>query len=94
MTTPGPWQFALLSLGAFRAWRLLARDSILDTPRDALAARSKLADDLLGCPWCLGFWVAYALYASWLAWPVAAEAVATVLAVSAAVGVLATVASD
>lgn len=50
--------FALMALAAYRAWRLLALDTILDRPREALLERmgDKTAD-FISCPWCAGAWL-------------------------------------
>jgi hypothetical protein len=39
---PEPWEFALLALAAFRIWKLVGDDAVLDRPRDAVLA--KLSD--------------------------------------------------
>ncbi len=77
---PPIYQFALLALAAYRIWRLLAEDEILEWPRRYLvrlpqtwdegdsiprAYRNKLAD-FLTCPWCLGFWVSLGSYVGWM----------------------------
>jgi hypothetical protein len=69
--------FALLTGTAFRIYRLLAKDIILDAPRAWLVGlprrwksgdpvpksyREKIVEFLL-CPWCLGFWICGALLA-------------------------------
>jgi hypothetical protein len=77
---PSPWPFALLVLAAYRVWRLLAEDTILDRPRLRLyraagwnpesgddpppGYRAKLAL-FISCPWCAGFWVSVAVWACW-----------------------------
>lgn len=98
--TPTPWEFALLSLAAFRIWKLLKDDAILDGPRNAVLDRlsNRSAERLvyfLSCPWCLGAWISLALYTGWVAvgpgvwgadqlW----MAMLSVLAISAVVGML------
>lgn len=81
--TPDAWEAVLLAAAAYRVWRLLAEDSILDRPRDLLPHR---VADFVECPWCLGFWVSAAAYASWRAAPKATLVLAAPLAISAAVG--------
>lgn len=57
------------ALAAYRIARLIQRDRILSTPRDAIlvwalkpvrghAAHPKIAE-LLGCIWCLSIWTAF-----------------------------------
>lgn len=82
---PGWWPFVLLALAAWRTWRLLAEDVILDLPRAELLGRApdKLVDMWL-CPWCLGWWVTLAWWGAWLAWPHATLIAATPFALNAA----------
>jgi hypothetical protein len=84
------WTMAVLSipflaLAVYRLWRLVAVDQITEPIRDLFIWNDtqpwKWITDLIGCPWCLGFWfsgvaaVAYvgALGLSWwwvlLLWP-------------------------
>ncbi len=71
MNTPTWWQFLLLSLAAFRVWKLLAEDDVLAGPRNLLVGlprgwkegqwvpegyRLGLAK-FIACPWCFGFWI-------------------------------------
>jgi hypothetical protein len=72
---PEPLAFALLALAAYRIWRLLAADTILNGPRHwVLGLGYRWADGdpipkkyrehwsiFLECPWCLGFWVSGAV---------------------------------
>ncbi len=60
MVVPSLWSFALGTLAAWRIYKLLADDSILDVPRDWLAERSTKIEKLLACPYCLGFWISAA----------------------------------
>jgi len=76
---PSVWHFVLLALAAFRLWRLLADDDILDTPRRKLLGlvgwqegddppdgyREKWAL-FLTCPWCAGAWISLLVYACWV----------------------------
>ena len=77
---PQPYIFILLALIAYRVWRLLAEDEILDWPRNWLvrlprnwedgdsipkAYREKLAL-FITCPWCAGAWVSLIVYALWV----------------------------
>lgn len=72
MDVPGWWQALLLGLAAFRVYRLIAEDTILDQPRRYLLRlgsdwqkdgdpvpdnyRAKWAE-FITCPWCAGFWI-------------------------------------
>lgn len=79
MNVPGPWSAILLALASYRIWKLLAEDSILDTPRHRLVRlpddwqegralpkdyRYKLAE-FINCPWCFGFWISIAVWILW-----------------------------
>lgn len=74
MTLPNWYGLILLSLAAFRVYRLLAEDTILDRPRRWLVRlpydwkegrklpegyREKWAI-FITCPWCAGFWISLA----------------------------------
>lgn len=89
MRTPGPWETVVLAGAAYRLWRLAAEDSISDRPRDALASRSDFADELIACPWCLGFWISAAGWAAYQRAPQTTVALAAPWAISTAVGVVA-----
>lgn len=90
MNIPEPWIFALLALAAFRVWKLLAEDTILDRPR-AWLIRSEKASEFLSCMWCAGGWCALLTWLAWLAWPHGVAVAAVPFALSAAVGVIAAV---
>lgn len=83
---PEPWVFMILTLAAFRVWFLLARDTILEPLRDRLV-RGKFAE-FVGCPFCLGAWLALGWWAAWYwlspHWTIVA---AVPFALSAVVGV-------
>ncbi|MDF2751673.1 MAG: hypothetical protein K0S82_55 [Gaiellaceae bacterium] len=75
---PEPWAFALIALGAWRLWLLVADDVILEKPVDMLLLRipARHRDywrKFLECPRCLGFWLCGLGYAIWLSvlgdWP-------------------------
>ena len=77
---PPIYQFALLTLVAYRIWRLLAEDEILNRPRRWLVRLPLTWDEgdplpksyrnewaiFFQCPWCLGFWVCLGTYISWM----------------------------
>lgn len=103
--TPSWWAYVLLTLAAFRAWKLVADDRILDRPRDWLLDRldTRRGDetywgDFLICPWCAGFWISLLTYAGWIAfgpgeWDAGEWFMGgvSVFAISAGVGLLGTV---
>ena len=102
MNVPDWWTFLLLALAAYRVWRLLAEDTILEQPRRMLVRlprnwhenspipptyRGTLAE-FISCGWCLGFWVSLAWWGLWQQWDAGTLVVATPFAVSAVVGFL------
>lgn len=82
------WPFILLALAAYRTWRLLADDTILDRPR-AWVVRSERVSEFASCCWCLGFWVTLAWWASWELWPHGTLLAAAPMALAAIVGLVA-----
>lgn len=100
MTTPTAVELAVLSLAAFRAYWLLAEDTITEPLRRRLTG---YADDgtqlepvarlrlrlFIACPWCAGFWIAVLETIAWIAAPRATMIAALALTVSAAVALLA-----
>lgn len=88
---PAWWPFLLIALAAFRTWKLISADLILDAPRERL---SEGVQEWLSCAYCSGFWTALAWYAAWLAWPHGTLIAATPLALSAALAALATLLSS
>jgi hypothetical protein len=64
---PEPWEFVLLALAAFRAWKLIGDDAILDRPRDWAVKHRPTLELFLACPYCLGAWCSLAAYAGWIA---------------------------
>jgi hypothetical protein len=104
MTTPEPYALILLALGAMRLTRLIGWDSITDGLRSRLTGyhhgghktgrRAGSRSDrpawmrFLSCPWCLGFWVCLACWASWQVWPRGTLVAMVPLALSAIVGLV------
>lgn len=92
--TPNWWQTLLLALAAFRLWRLIAFDVVTERLRRRMITRQRLfadpgnAAEFVQCPWCLGFWIALAWWAAWLAWPHGTLIAAAPFAISAAVGLV------
>lgn len=85
MTIPGWYELVLLALAAYRTWKLLAEDTILDGPRRYVTGTAR---ELLECPWCLGFWISWAWWCAWIAWPNGTLIVSVPFALSVLVGVL------
>ena len=99
---PEPWIFALLALAAFRLWKLVGDDAILDVPREWLLDRFDTKrggtkwEYFITCPWCAGAWASLAAYVGWMAtlgqWPDSAGDFAVAagvwFAISAVVGYL------
>lgn len=98
---PSWWEFLLLALAAYRVFRLIAEDTILDGPRRRLVRigdwqegddEEDLPDEyrekwaaFITCPYCAGFWIAIVWWIAWLIWPHATVLVAVPWAISAAV---------
>jgi hypothetical protein len=102
MSFPGAWVTIILLAAAFRIWRLLAEDFILDRPRhwivnlprnwkegDAIPKnyREKLAE-FINCPWCFGFWISIAVWGLWQINEHWTEVLCVPLAISAGVGLV------
>ncbi len=79
----------LLALAAYRVWRILAEDTILDRPRDRWFPEGAKRTEFIGCPWCLGAWVAIAWTILWWWQPHWTLVVAFPFALSTVVGGLA-----
>ena len=87
---PNWYALVLLALAAYRIWRLLAHDTILDPLRHLLVRAESKQEEFLQCPFCLGFWVALAWWLAWVAWPHWTLVVAVPFALSALVALVAT----
>ena len=101
---PGWWEFILLALAAYRIFRLIAEDTILDRPRRYLLRLDKNWQEdgdetgpdyrekwglFITCPYCAGFWISVAWWVAWLLWPHATVLVAVPWAISAVLAFLA-----
>ena len=86
---PSWWPFLLLALAAFRTWRLLAEDTILEPLRRRLVRADSTREEFTTCPWCAGFWISLAWWLAWQAWPHATLVVAVPFAISAVVALVA-----
>lgn len=102
MSVPNWWTLILLGGASFRMYRLIAMDTLLDTPRAWLVGLGVWKDgmpipttyrkglaEFITCPWCLGFWITLAWWAAWQGWPHGTLVVAAPLSISAAVGLVA-----
>ena len=93
---PDPWTFILLALAAWRVFKLISSDVILEAPVDALLRRISTTSrrtywrEFLECPYCLGAWLASVWWLAWLAWPHAALIAAVPWALSAVVALVET----
>ena len=59
VTVPPAWVFVLGALAAWRVWKLLSTDDILDywDIRERVAPTGSARREFLSCPYCAGFWV-------------------------------------
>lgn len=89
MKVPDWWGFLLLALAAFRIFRLVAEDTILDRPRERLIRWMPKGEEFVTCPHCAGFWITVGWWACWQAWPHWTVVAAVPLALSAVVGLVA-----
>lgn len=89
MSVPGWYALILLVLAAFRVWRLLAEDTILEPLRARFVPADSNREAFIRCPWCLGFWVSLAWWTAWQAWPDGTLVAAVPFAISAVVGLVA-----
>lgn len=94
---PSWYQLILLSFAAWRVYRLISEDTILERPR-RWALRldenwQKEGDDpgdsyrqewgqFITCPYCLGAWSGAAWWLAWILWPHATTIAAVPLAIS------------
>lgn len=91
MTVPSWWEATLLALAAYRVWRLVAVDDLLEPWRGRVLDRTPTKlDDFVNCPWCLGAWLSVAWWGVWEAWPHATLVAASPWAIAAAVAIIAT----
>ena len=86
---PNWYALILLALAAYRVFRLLAHDTVLDPVRHRLVRAESKQEEFLQCPFCLGFWISIAW---WFAWIFSAHwtlVVAAPFAISAVVALVA-----
>jgi hypothetical protein len=93
---PNWYSLLLLSLAAWRTFRLLAHDDILDKPRRKLLRLSPDWQDgedpnpeyrftwgeFITCPYCAGAWISGAWWLTWQIWPHATLVVAALAAIN------------
>jgi len=98
MSIPNWFEFALLSLAAYRVFRLLSEDTVLDRPREYVVGlsgwtegrptppgyRVRLAEFLL-CSSCFGFWISVAWWLSYQLWEYGTVVAAVPFAISTVV---------
>lgn len=86
---PNWWAFLLLVGAAYRTWRLVALDAVIDRWRQPLLRRipEKLHEGI-ECSYCLGFWVGICWWVAWIASHHWTLLVATPLALSASIGIV------
>lgn len=78
-------------LATYRLTRLVIEDEIFDRPRDWIYRKVKPGgklEYLLGCPWCLSFWVAIPLMILYVFFPTGMMVVGLPLAGSAVAGLI------
>jgi len=88
-----PVEFLIFALATFRATRLLTRDTIFDTPRNAIWEKHPPHASPIGyvltCEWCMSIWIG-SLFAIWsIISPRTFGVLGLVLAASAVAGLLA-----
>lgn len=83
MRVPHALELVILALAAWRTYRLLAFDVILQPLRERLIRRAEddgyvyvgegeyrpTLDKFVHCPYCLGFWLCVAWWVAYLVWP-------------------------
>ena len=108
MSIPNWYGLVLLSLAAFRTWRLVSEDTIFERPRryvTGLPQKWKAGDSLpkgyreylaifIECPWCAGFWISLLWWGAFQLWEHGALVVAVPFAISAAVALIAEASSS
>lgn len=96
---PNWWALLLLALAAWRTYRLLSEDTILEKPRRWVVNLDQDWDENTGeqpndgyrlqlatfitCPYCAGFWISLTWWAAWLMWPHATLLASAPLAINA-----------
>jgi hypothetical protein len=103
MTIPNWYVQILLGLAAFRVWKLLGDDTILDKPRAWVVygfrkwrgnGTATYAEDFISCPWCLGFWVGLVWWGAYELWPHGTTVAAVPFAIAAIAALIACLIPD
>lgn len=96
---PSWWEFLLLALAAWRVFRLISEDDILNRPRRWVLRldpdweegdepneefRFKWSE-FITCPYCAGFYISVLWWGAWMIWPHATVMLAVPWAISAVV---------
>ncbi len=73
LSAVSPFDAILMSLAAFRVTRLVVYDKISKWFRDLFAGSTngfmRTVEDLLNCPWCIGFWSALIIVVCYFIFP-------------------------
>lgn len=98
MTYPTSYETILLIAAAYRTFRLIGYDTVLNPLRERIVRRSKAQEDpslyrrdldvFLHCPWCLGFWSAVGWWLAWTQWESFTIWFAVPFAIAAGVGLI------
>jgi hypothetical protein len=83
-------QFGFLTLAAYRLWRLIGMDGITEPFREQMrhgAVPGKVME-LIECPWCLGSWMSFGVFAVATAYASVWLPVAQALAAATLVGLI------
>jgi Protein of unknown function (DUF1360) len=87
-----PLDFIILALAAYRITHFFIEDYLFNTPREAIFRRFPPETHKLGylftCPWCFGFYVSIFMVVCYLIVPIPTLVGASILAISAIVGLL------
>ena len=88
---PSSLAFVVLVFAAYRLTRLAGWDDfpLAARLRERATEGRPTLDHLVGCPFCVGWWISLATYGAWLAFPRATLYAAMPLAISGAVGLIA-----
>lgn len=84
-------RFIVFLLAVYRVTRLIIQDEILGDQRDWLYSKVKRGgklEYLLGCPWCMSFWVAIPFAILYVVSPTGMMVVGLPLAGSAVTGLI------
>jgi len=94
---PSWYGLLLLALAAWRTYRLISEDTILEQPRRWLLRLAptweKEGDEpgdtyrfglgsFITCPYCAGFWISLGWWGAWMIWPHATLLISVPLAIN------------